>query len=77
MELENINNLIGNANNSYVTPLNFSFKGINFLPPFELYRLENLKGFDTSLNQLAPLPLEISYLKNFTIFNNSNYLVRW
>lgn len=76
MELEDINNLIGNANNSYVTPLNFSFKELIFCP-FELCRLENLKGFDTSLNQLAPLPLELSYLKNFTILNNSNYLVRW
>ena len=72
MELEDINYLIRSANRSNVTTLNFSFKELTFLPPYELYGLESLKEFDISLNQLTSLPPEISELKSLTILN-SNY----
>ncbi len=73
MELEDINQLIGNTNRSNVTQLNILSRRPTFLLSYKLYALENLKGFDTSLKQLTSLPPEISDLKNFTILNNSNY----
>jgi internalin A len=76
MELEDLNYLIGKANRNNVTPLCLLFKGPNFLPPYELRGLENLKELDTSSNQLASLPPEISDLKNITILNSRNYLYK-
>jgi hypothetical protein len=73
MEQEDINYLIGKASRTNVTPLYLSFRGLTFLQPYELRGLENIRGFDSFLNQPALLPPEISDLKNLTVLNNINY----
>jgi hypothetical protein len=74
MELEDINYLIGNTNRNNVTQLNLLSREPTFLLSYELDLLKNLKGFDTSLNQLVSLPSDLSDLKSFTLLNNnSNY----
>jgi hypothetical protein len=74
MKLEDINYLIEKTNRSNVIRLNLLSKEHTFLRSNELYLLSgNFKGYDTSLNQLISLPSEISDLKNFSVFNNSNY----
>lgn len=73
MELESINYLIGNTNRNNVTQLNLLSREPTFLLSYELDLLKNLKGFDTSLNQLVSLPSDLSDLKSFTLLNNSNY----
>lgn len=73
MELEDINYLIGNTNRNNVAQLNLLSREPTFLLSYELDLLKNLKGFDTSLNQLVSLPSDLSDLKSFTLLNNSNY----
>lgn len=73
MELEDINYLIGNTNRNNVTQLNLLSREPTFLLSYELDLSKNLKGFDTSLNQLVSLPSDLSDLKSFTLLNNSNY----